>query len=252
MNRIGCGSFVLLASLGFLPAGCESAADTPGGTSTPVGPTAPAGVETVVMCHHSDSSSSFAPILISRSEIAAHLAHGDGRPGQLVPGQDAKFGQDCSVLPLVPVTVTFNGLSVNGAPFVAIHEFGMTVSARSGNWEALTTYGHPAPSIIFRRLAGDPIAIAEIEITSSGVPFTFSAVDLYSSITTIPYVITGWLGTSVEFIVSGTVPNTFGRFATVASPGPPAWINLLTIRVSNPETPCCPNPAGLDTIVLKR
>jgi hypothetical protein len=54
------------------------------------------------------------------------------------------------------------------------------------------------------------------------------------------------------FTVSGTVPNTFGNFATVSNPQPTAIIDTLRIRVTNPATACCSNPVGVDNIGLVR
>jgi hypothetical protein len=119
-------------------------------------------------------------------------------------------------------------------------------------WEALTTYGNPAPSIIFRRSAADPTLTAEVQITAGGSAFGFRSVDLYSSITPIPYTITGLRNSNPVFTVSDTVPNTFGNFATVLNPHSTDMIDTLLIRLTNPATPCCPNPMGLDNIVMTR
>jgi len=155
-------------------------------------------------------------------------------------------------VPIVPVTITFGGLSGNGSPFTTYHESGFTVSPTSGSWTALTTYGKPAPSIIFRRLEAEPTMTAEMQITAGGSAFSFSSVDLYSSVTPIPYTITGLMSSTPVFTVSDTVPNTFGNFATVLNQNTTDIIDTLLIRLSNPATPCCSNPVGLDNIVLRR
>jgi hypothetical protein len=72
--------------------------------------------------------------------------------------------------------------------------------------------------------------------------------DLYSSLTTIPYLVTGLRDSSPVFTVAGIVPNTFGSFATVNS-NSTQIIDTLRIALSNPATPCCSNPVGLDNIV---
>ena len=61
-------------------------------------------------------------------------------------------------------------------------------------------------------------------------------VDLHSSLTFIPYVVTGLMGSTKAFSVSGTVPNTFGNFATVANPnaGDGEWM----VRSGSRAFPC--------------
>jgi PEP-CTERM motif len=146
-------------------------------------------------------------------------------------------------------TITFNGLLSPG-PISAYVESGFTVSAISGGWQAATGFGNPAPFIQFVRAASDPTLTAQVEVTSSVSPFLFSSLDVYSSLTTIPYVITGLLGSSPVFTLSGTVPNTFGGFATVSAASTPV-IDTLRIALSNPATACCSNPVGLDNIVVR-
>ena len=103
---------------------------------------------------------------------------------------------------------------------------------------ALTTYGNPLPSIIFNRSAAQPTITAAVTITASGSEFRFQSVDLYSSITTIPYVFTGRLKSNLVFSVSAEEGNTFGSFVTVANPNATDTIDNLVITLSNPETPC--------------
>jgi PEP-CTERM motif len=146
-------------------------------------------------------------------------------------------------------TITFSGLTAP-APITTYVESGFTVSAISGGWQAVTGFGNPAPFIQFVRAATDPTVTAQIEVNSSVSPFVFSSLDVYSSLTTIPYVITGFLGSSAVFTLSGTVPNTFGGFATINSTSTQV-VDTLRIALSNPATPCCGNPVGLDNIVVR-
>lgn len=154
-----------------------------------------------------------------------------------------------SRVPASAATIGFNGLLTN-APVTNYAESGFTVSAVSGNWQAFIGYGNPAPLIQFIRQADQPTISASVQVTAGGSPFTFSAVDLYSSITTIPFVFQGFLNSIPVFTVSGTVPNTFGAFATRANPNAALPIDALLITLSNPATPCCANPVGLDNIVV--
>jgi hypothetical protein len=148
------------------------------------------------------------------------------------------------------VTITFAGLSGNGSPVATYTESGFTVSAVSRSWEALTTFGHPAPSLVFVRPATDPTISAEARISADGRRFSFTSVDLYSSVTPIPYVFTGVMGSTTAFTMSGTVPNTSGNFVNVANPHSTMVVDALLIRLSNPATPCCSNPVGFDNVVL--
>jgi hypothetical protein len=153
-----------------------------------------------------------------------------------------------------PVTLTFNDLSgaPNRSPVATYAESGFVVRPTAANWEALTTFGNPAPFIQFVRLASQGALVGEVTVTSSGQLFSFQSIDVYSSITTIPLEIIGLRAGVAVFAFSGTVPNTFGRFATVENPQPTALIDTLLIRITNPATSCCSNPAGIDNIVLRR
>jgi hypothetical protein len=149
--------------------------------------------------------------------------------------------------PASAAIIGFGDLLIPG-PFTTYAESGFTVSATSGSWEASTSFGNPAPSIQFIRAASEPTITAQIEVTASGSPFSFASVDLYSSVTTIPYLVTGLRNSTPVFTIAGTVPNTFGGFATVNSSSTQT-IDTLWITLSNPATECCSNPVGLDNIV---
>lgn len=68
----------------------------------------------------------------------------------------------------------------------------------------------------------------------------------------IPFEIIGLRGGAAVFQFSGTVPNTFGQFATVSNPHAATRVDTLLIRLRNPATACCDNPMGIDNIVLGR
>ena len=121
-----------------------------------------------------------------------------------------------SSVPASASTIDFSDL-VAGSPFTTYANSGFTVAPTSGSW-IVNDYGAPGLSIVFVRAAVQPTTEAQIQITASGLPFTFRSVDLYSSITPIPYEFTGLLGGSIVFTEAGTVPNTFGTFRTVHSP----------------------------------
>jgi hypothetical protein len=150
--------------------------------------------------------------------------------------------------PAAAATIGFNNLVTNDS-FTTYTESAFTVSVASGSWQAFVGYGNPAPFILFTRAADQPTISASIQVTAGGSPFTFSAVDLYSSVTTIPYQFQGFLNSALVFTLSDTVPNTFGGFATVNS-NTTLPIDVLLITLFNPATPCCGNPVGLDNIVV--
>lgn len=154
------------------------------------------------------------------------------------------------ILPPSAVTITFSGLTVNEAPVTAYSESGFTVSTRSGSWIVKTTYGNPAPFIQFGAEAGNTVT-GEVRITANEA-FSFKAVDLYSSTTTIPYTLTGLRNSTPVFAVADTLPNTFGNFKTVLNPNATDIVDTLSIILTNPAATCCRNPMGLDNIVLTR
>lgn len=148
------------------------------------------------------------------------------------------------------ITIDFNGLfGADGSPFTNYTEFGSLVSAVSNNWLVGQNYGNPAPFIYFVAQPQQMIT-ATIAVTDGGAPFTFSSIDLYSSITTIPYTFTGFIGGNQVFTVSGEVPHTFGNFARVMNPYSSDSIDTLDVTLTNSTPPCCSNPMGLDNIVV--
>lgn len=155
-----------------------------------------------------------------------------------------------SAAPASAATITFDNLAAAGN-FGPYTEAGFAVTPTSGNWITSNTFGHPAPFIQFLGITGTTVT-ADVSVTHGGSPFLFTAIDLYSSVTPIPYVFTGLRNATVVFTQSGTVPNTFGNFATVATDSV-LPIDTLLISLSNPAIGpfCCgSNPVGLDNIVV--
>ena len=124
------------------------------------------------------------------------------------------------------------------------------MTASTPNWEVWTGYGHPAPFIGFMSAAGQT-TIGRIRVTAGAGTFKFQSVDVYSSTTPIPYVITGSLNSAQVFVLQSTEGNTYGNFATISNPRPDARIDALVIQLVDPAASCCPNPTGLDNIVLE-
>jgi hypothetical protein len=148
-------------------------------------------------------------------------------------------------------TIGFNGLGPHGASFSGYADCGLKVSPSLANWQVWTTYGAPAPSVVFLSPPG-ATEQGEITVSSSDGPFSFTSVDLYSSLTKIPWSFTGELAGAPVFSASDTQPNTFGAFVTVANPHAASSVDVLRIRLTNPVPPCCPNPMGLDNIRVVR
>jgi hypothetical protein len=72
-------------------------------------------------------------------------------------------------------------------------------------------------------------------------------VSVYSSVTTIPVVVTGMLAPHVVYSTVTTVPNTFGRFARIANPFAGVVIDRLLITLSNDYSG---NPMGIDNLAI--
>jgi hypothetical protein len=150
------------------------------------------------------------------------------------------------------VTIAFNSLTGQGTPVTTYSESGFSISTNAANWVVLTTYGNPAPFIQFVAPGGN-VVVGQIQVTADRrAPFLFKSVDLYSSVTPIPYTITGGLGSSVVFTLSDTIPNTFGNFRTVVNSHGADPIDTLTISLSNSVGLAGSNPMGLDNIVLSQ
>ena len=146
--------------------------------------------------------------------------------------------------------IGFDDAGAAASPVTTYTRCGFTVTATTPNWAVWTGYGHPAPFIGFMSAAG-ATTTAEIRVTAAAGTFTFQSVDVYSSTTPIPYVITGFANSATVLDLRGTQPNTYGNFATISNPNTNAQIDALVIHLSNPAAPCCSNPTGLDNIVVK-
>jgi len=154
-------------------------------------------------------------------------------------------------LPVGTTVIGFGGLSVNGVAVTTYTESGFTVVPVAGAWTALTTYGAPAPSLVFNAAAGTTVN-GELRITAvDGTVFSFKAVDVYSSTTGVPHRITGLRNASSVFTVTDTLPNLFGNFKTITNPNAAAVIDTLSIVLTNVAT-FVSNPMGVDNVVLTR
>jgi Carboxypeptidase regulatory-like domain/Bacterial Ig-like domain (group 2) len=145
--------------------------------------------------------------------------------------------------------IGFDDLAPHAAGFTTYTTCGFTLTTTTTNWTVSTNYGRPAPFIQFIA-PGGTTAVGEVVVTASGATFRFSSVDVYSSTTPIPYVITGIANSATVFTIQNTQPNTFGNFATLVNPEAARQIDALVIRLSNSAAPCCLNPMGLDNIIL--
>jgi hypothetical protein len=147
--------------------------------------------------------------------------------------------------PAATATVTFAGLPAAGTLFTTLTEQEFLVENVSGPWESATS------AIIFRRTSAGPDLNGEIRVTrTGGLPFLMSSVRLYSSVTPIPYVLRGERSGTPVFTSAGTVPNTFGNYATVANPFSHQLVDAVYITVTNPAVGLSGNPVGVDDIVL--
>ena len=170
-------------------------------------------------------------------------------------GGPAPMAPSSTALPanLVPASgpgsrIIFSGITTHGGAVASYQEAGYTVSV-TGDWVGSTSYGAPAPFIHFNTAKG-ATTTGQLDIAAGGATFGFTSIDLYASIIPIPYTITGLRGSTVVFTVSGTVPNTFGKFQTVQSPSTTAVIDKLQIKLTNAGPACCGNPMGVDNIIF--
>lgn len=145
--------------------------------------------------------------------------------------------------------VTFDSLAPNGPAFTTHSERGYTVDAISGPWTS-------GPALLSRNPDRLTALDSELRVTAAGTsPFTLVSVRLYSSITPIPYVLRGVLNGATVYTIAGTVPNTFGSYATVVNPQAATLVDTVYLTVTNPAIPTCPtcngNPVGVDDLVLR-
>ena len=160
-------------------------------------------------------------------------------------------GTVCTPIPVVPTTLTFGGVSVNGAPLSSYSESGFTLSLPSGNWRGSTQFGNPAPFVQFVRAAG-PVAITEvITLTTGGRPFHFGSFEIYSSVLPVPYTFTGRLNSQPVFSRSNTLANPMGRFVAIGNPDAIVPIDEIVISLTNPAS-LVANPVGIDNLIVAR
>jgi hypothetical protein len=149
---------------------------------------------------------------------------------------------------LCRTTITFDDGYPDGTPFTIRTDGPFTVR-RSGAYWVWNSYGNPGPSLRF----GSSLALTMtgvIVIDAGGATFSFTSVDVYSSMTAIPVSVRGIRPGVTVFQTETTVPHTSGRFATVSGAQPSALIETLVIQLTNPPSPG--NPMGVDNIVLTR
>jgi hypothetical protein len=128
-------------------------------------------------------------------------------------------------------------------------EGGYTITPASGNWLVGKRFGHPPPYIYFmQRATENGTTRNSIAVTASGHQFTFTSVDLYASVASIPYVITGFLNRNPVFKFAGLVRNTLGNFVTVQNTDKDVAIDRLEIEIFTRYA----GPAGIDNLVVSR
>jgi hypothetical protein len=183
----------------------------------------------------------------------------------VIAGCTLACGAGSSVAPTPPpppldssATLTFNGLRDSGVPFTPYTESGFTVSPRTGAWlvGAAPLFTPPVAYIYFN--AREVPLDADVTITRQGSPFGLTSLQIYSSITSIPYTIIGLKNSSTVLSLSATQPNTRGNFVAISNPQPKAVLDALIIRLTNPggagvqslTDVNSTNPVGLDNVAL--
>ena len=155
--------------------------------------------------------------------------------------------------PSANYTIGFSALRENRAGVTMYTESGFTITSVSAQWVGITTYGNPLPSLQFFAPAGSTVT-GELELSAAGAPFWLRSLDLYSSVTRIPYVVEGFLSGEPVFTQLEVLGNTFGNFVRVANSRADLPVDRLNIRLSNPLPGATggSNPMGVDNIVLNR
>jgi len=151
-------------------------------------------------------------------------------------------------------TIGFDNLTGSqNDPFHFYTEAGFMVFPAGGEpWVQNIVHGKPAPSVIFDRSRDAPELWAGMFIRAeSGGNFTFAAVDLYSSMTPIPYRFLAYDEGTPVFDFSSTMPNTIGQFMTADNPYGDVAMDLLYIELVNPFTALGDNPVGFDNVVVR-
>lgn len=148
--------------------------------------------------------------------------------------------------------IGFDGLTGHNEPFIYYNEDGFTVFGAGGEpWVKNIVYGKPAPSVIFNRPAGAPDLFAGMIVRAESTQdFTFSSIDLYSSVTPIPYRFIGYNEGLPVLYFTATMPNTFGAFLTALNPYSDVLIDVLYIDLINPFVAIGGNPMGIDNLIV--
>ena len=149
-------------------------------------------------------------------------------------------------------TIDFNELTAPaGATFASTSEYGFTVTATTPNWFVVQGPGTQTPYIEFSHpISPGSTTTGSIDVTQAGGDFTLTSLRIYSSITTIPYTLTGLLGGETVFQVSDTVPLSYGTFITVLNPDAADLIDTLQVSLSTYVSFAGQNPVAIDDIVV--
>jgi hypothetical protein len=159
--------------------------------------------------------------------------------------------------PSSPVTIGFSSVTATWpahSPYSGHSEQGFNISPGGGSWYG-DSYGTPGPSVVFDTVSNTETD-GTITITGDGRPFTFSKMNIYSSVTPIPWMVTGKRNGAVVFQGSGTQGNTYGDFVTVNNTSSSVQVDWLEISLANVlgdvmcASPPCTNPMGIDNIVV--
>jgi len=148
-----------------------------------------------------------------------------------------------------PVTIDFTGVPTG--PFARYSENGFAVQASlAAGWSGNYGYGAPAPDIEFTT-PKHTTKSAAIRVTEGKSVFTFTSVDLYSSVDSITYRFRGLLKGKQVFSVTGQTGLLYGDYYTFVNiyPYVQAAIDTLEIGIQDPGR-CCNNPVGIDNIVV--
>jgi hypothetical protein len=154
------------------------------------------------------------------------------------------------------LNVSFSARSSVREAVTTYSENGVEVRSLSGRWLWQQGYGNPAPYLGFDLVAPDTTQAASVSVTAQNKCFRFVSIDVYSSLTPVPYIFTGFDGPTKAFEVRRTLANTYGAFDTVENPRSDAAIDRLEVTLSTTVTSLTStpgsvvNPVGIDNIIL--
>jgi hypothetical protein len=172
------------------------------------------------------------------------------QPSATIPGQSSE--PSAVRRPVLPGSYNLDFSELTGAdrtPFEGSENSGFRITPLTRNWLVGRQYGHPAPYIFFVKRDDTDSRSSGVSIEAAGQIFVLESFEVYSSVSQIPYVITGYKEKRTVFKTADVVGNTFGNFARVDNgDNKTKSIDRVVIEI---EGEIVTNPVGIDNIVIR-